>query len=606
MRVIRKVDISTTGKRINLPRTLLKLLPTNNDISINCKIVQSEEFVNCGDIYTLVDNSILRVVSPNYPEKGYPNNANCLWQIRCKVNMVKMEMKFFELEQYDNYTCPDRLWLSLPGDVQQEAELQQQLNNRGCNSWPEKLIFKHQAPFSFNLTFQSDEQFRYRGFELEITGKDLGPPVPADCGRTYRLKKRNTKFALHTPNWPLNYPKNSKCKWTIENPLHDQGHYIKMEMIHFDTLQPHHMLIIHSKDDETRHQFTGQINNKNKLYFFKTERLEILFLSDNNYYDGKFHIEVSTTKQAECPRTKVRCPGTDICIPMKSICDGEIDCPGEHDENLSVCNVHKNCGKQQIPLNIELKESIATKAKPGSWPWAVSIHSYTFPKQVLCEATLISPKWILTTAYCALKISKNTAEYFVRIGSYWSNEMEESWEFDSNITNFYFHPDHQSDNKNDIALILLQNGVPIPFNKRVNIACLPEIDIPLGRRPKYANTGWGSTDLDNKKQPLYQAITSPLSIYKCNSTLKWFQPITNHMLCSFYKKPENLDILNKGGPYMCKNDESSQWQLHGTIMNYTRAWDEEEDEEKGFVVYTSVVAFINFIWQTMFNYENAI
>ncbi|OUC48898.1 hypothetical protein D917_05884, partial [Trichinella nativa] len=120
--------------------------------------------------------------------------------------------------------------------------------------------------------------------------------------------------------------------------------------------------------------------------------------------------------------------------------------------------------------------------------------------------------------------------------------MEESWEFDSNITNFYFHPDHQSDNKNDIALILLQNGVPIPFNKRVNIACLPEIDIPLGRRPKYANTGWGSTDLDNKKQPLYQAITSPLSIYKCNSTLKWFQPITNHMLCSFYKKPENLDI----------------------------------------------------------------
>ncbi|KRY28225.1 Enteropeptidase [Trichinella spiralis] len=579
------------------------------NISINCRIVQSEESVNCGGIYTLVDNSILRVVSPNYPEKGYPNNANCLWQIQCKVNMVKMEMKFFELEQYDNYTCPDRLWLSLPGDVQQEAEEQQQLNNHGCNSWPEKLIFKHRAPFSFNLTFQSDEQFRYRGFELEITGKDLGPPVPADCGRTYRLKKRNTKFALHTPNWPLNYPKNSECRWTIENPLHDQGHYIKMEMIHFDTLQPHHMLIIHSKDDdETRHQFTGQINNKNKLYFFKTERLEILFLSDNNYYDGKFHIEVSTTKQAECPRTKVRCPGTDICIPMKSICDGKIDCPGEHDENLSVCNVHKNCGKQQIPLNIELKESIATKAKPGSWPWAVSIHSYTFPKQVLCEATLISPKWILTTAYCALKISKNTAEYFVRIGSYWSNEMEESWEFDSNITNFYFHPDHQSDNQNDIALILLQNGVPIPFNKRVNIACLPEIDIPLGRRPKYANTGWGSTDLDNKKQPLYQAITSPLSIYKCNSTLKWFQPITNHMLCSVYNKPENLDILNKGGPYMCKNDESSQWQLHGTIMNYMRAWDEEEeeDEEKGFVVYTSVVAFINFIWQTMLNYENAI
>ncbi|OUC47942.1 hypothetical protein D917_06547, partial [Trichinella nativa] len=122
---------------------LFHFIISSTIFSINCRIVQSEESVNCGGIYTLVDNSILRVVSPNYPEKGYPNNANCLWQIQCKVNMVKMEMKFFELEQYDNYTCPDRLWLSLPGDVQHEAELQQQLNNHGCNSWPEKLIFKH-------------------------------------------------------------------------------------------------------------------------------------------------------------------------------------------------------------------------------------------------------------------------------------------------------------------------------------------------------------------------------------------------------------------------------------------------------------------------------
>lgn len=58
----------------------------------------------------------------------------------------------------------------------------------------------------------------------------------------------------------------------------------------------------------------------------------------------------------------------------------------------------KNCGIQSIkPVNINHKIVGGQEAKPGSWPWQVSL---SHAGDHLCGGTLVHPQWIVTASHC--------------------------------------------------------------------------------------------------------------------------------------------------------------------------------------------------------------
>lgn len=58
----------------------------------------------------------------------------------------------------------------------------------------------------------------------------------------------------------------------------------------------------------------------------------------------------------------------------------------------------KNCGKPSIQAaNVDHRIFGGQEAKPGSWPWQVSLKH---DGDHLCGGTLIHPEWIVTASHC--------------------------------------------------------------------------------------------------------------------------------------------------------------------------------------------------------------
>ena len=63
------------------------------------------------------------------------------------------------------------------------------------------------------------------------------------------------------------------------------------------------------------------------------------------------------------------------------------------------------CGNQTVQPNIYVPTQRivnGTAAKPGSWPWVMSLHMSDDidPDFQICGADLISPHWAITAAHC--------------------------------------------------------------------------------------------------------------------------------------------------------------------------------------------------------------
>lgn len=62
------------------------------------------------------------------------------------------------------------------------------------------------------------------------------------------------------------------------------------------------------------------------------------------------------------------------------------------------------CGIQSV-LSGNLAASLAKMAAPGDWPWYVSLHR---DETHVCDGTLVSENWVLTTESCFQGQSKAT------------------------------------------------------------------------------------------------------------------------------------------------------------------------------------------------------
>ena len=111
-----------------------------------------------------------------------------------------------------------------------------------------------------------------------------------------------------------------------------------------------------------------------------------------------------------------------------------------------------------------------TSANLGEFPWQAQLIAFwDGVNNHLCGGTLISSKHVLTAAHCLFLPKENITVITGRL----SISEYEQQQVTSKVAKVIIHSDynHPSIFNNDIALLELVE--PVPFNKNIEMACLP-------------------------------------------------------------------------------------------------------------------------------------
>ncbi|KAM5134038.1 kallikrein-11-like [Callospermophilus lateralis] len=220
---------------------------------------------------------------------------------------------------------------------------------------------------------------------------------------------------------------------------------------------------------------------------------------------------------------------------------------------------------------------------PHSQPWQVALFQKT---RLLCGATLIAPKWLLTAAHC------RKPSYVVLLGEH-NLQHQDGCEQRRTATESFPHPDFNNnlpnkDHRNDIMLVKMSS--PALITRAVRPLTLSSHCVTAGTRCLIS--GWGTTSSPQLRLPhtLRCANISIIEHQECESAYPG--NITDTMLCASVKK-EGKDSCqgDSGGPLVCNGS------LQGII-----SWGQDPcavTRKPG--VYTKVCKYVDWIQETMNN-----
>ncbi|XP_036286271.1 kallikrein-11 isoform X3 [Pipistrellus kuhlii] len=220
---------------------------------------------------------------------------------------------------------------------------------------------------------------------------------------------------------------------------------------------------------------------------------------------------------------------------------------------------------------------------PHSQPWQVVLYQKT---RMLCGATLVAPKWLLTAAHC-LK-----PQYIVHLGMH-SLQRHDGWEQTRRATESFPHPDFNNsvpnkDHRNDIMLVKMASPVVITW--AVRPLRLSSRCVAPGTRCLIS--GWGTTSSPQLHLPhsLRCANITIIDHRECENA--YSGNITDTMVCASVRE-EGKDSCqgDSGGPLVCNGS------LQGII-----SWGQDPcavSRKPG--VYTKVCKYVDWIHETMKN-----
>lgn len=237
-------------------------------------------------------------------------------------------------------------------------------------------------------------------------------------------------------------------------------------------------------------------------------------------------------------------------------------------------------------------------AQIGSAPWQVMIFRKS-PQELLCGASLISDRWVLTAAHCLLypPWDKNFTvnDILVRIGKYARSRYERNMEKISTLEKIIIHPGYNWRENLDRDIALMKLKKPVAFSDYIHPVCLPDKQIVtslLQAGHKGRVTGWGNlkemwTVNMNEVQPsVLQMVNLPLverPICKASTRIR----VTDNMFCAGYKPEEGKrgDACegDSGGPFVMKNPYNNRWYQMGIV-----SWGEGCDRDGKYGFYTHV------------------
>nr|XP_044994522.1 prothrombin [Jaculus jaculus] len=237
-------------------------------------------------------------------------------------------------------------------------------------------------------------------------------------------------------------------------------------------------------------------------------------------------------------------------------------------------------------------------AEIGIAPWQVMLFRKS-PQELLCGASLISDRWVLTAAHCLLyppwdkNFTKN--DLLVRIGKHSRHRYERNVEKISMLEEVHIHPRYNWRENLDRDIALLKLKKPITFSDHIHPVCLPDKQTAarlLQAGHKGRVTGWGNlretwTASINEVLPsVLQVVNLPIverPVCKASTRIR----ITDNMFCAGYKIEEGKrgDACegDSGGPFVMKSPYNNRWYQMGIV-----SWGEGCDRNGKYGFYTHV------------------
>uniref|UniRef100_A0A671EE07 Kallikrein related peptidase 11 n=2 Tax=Rhinolophus ferrumequinum TaxID=59479 RepID=A0A671EE07_RHIFE len=223
------------------------------------------------------------------------------------------------------------------------------------------------------------------------------------------------------------------------------------------------------------------------------------------------------------------------------------------------------------------------ECSPHSQPWQAALFQKT---RLLCGATLVAPKWLLTAAHC------RKPRYVVHLGEH-NLQRQDGYEQTRIATESFPHPDFNDsipnkDHRNDIMLVKMV--APAFITRAVRPLTLSSCCVTPGTRCLIS--GWGTTSSPQLHLPhtLRCAKITIMDHKECEDAYPG--NITDTMVCANVRE-EGKDSCqgDSGGPLVCNGS------LQGII-----SWGQDPcavTRKPG--VYTKVCKYVDWIEETMKN-----
>ncbi|XP_074394690.1 acrosin-like [Zonotrichia albicollis] len=234
-----------------------------------------------------------------------------------------------------------------------------------------------------------------------------------------------------------------------------------------------------------------------------------------------------------------------------------------------------------------------TDAKPGAWPWMVSIQHPSIPgTKHFCGGSLIRADWVLTAAHC-FDLIFNSSLVSVMIGATQLTQPGPGAQF-RQIKKLICHENYQRhDMSNDIALLELSK--PVDCSPYIQLACVADaiLGLSVTQERNCWIAGWGATTVKDKtpSDHLQEAKVQLINIQLCNSTFWNAGKIHTHNLCAGYPQG-HIDTCqgDSGGPLMCQDRHADYWWVVGVT-----SWGKGCGRARRPGVYTSTQHFYDWI-----------
>ncbi|XP_075044287.1 prothrombin [Mixophyes fleayi] len=237
------------------------------------------------------------------------------------------------------------------------------------------------------------------------------------------------------------------------------------------------------------------------------------------------------------------------------------------------------------------------EAQQGSAPWQVMLFKKS-PQELLCGASLISDRWVLTAAHCIFypPWDKNFTvdDLLVRIGKHYRTKYERTTERILQLERIIVHSKYNWKENLDRDIALLQLKKPLTFTNYIHPVCLPTMEIAQRLQlsgHKGRVTGWGNlkeawTTGGPPLPQVLQQINLPLveqDTCKASTKIK----VTENMFCAGYSPDEGMrgDACegDSGGPFVMKDPSTNRWFQIGIV-----SWGEGCDRDGKYGFYANV------------------